>query len=208
MARCIPVDAYRVVNPEPKPNLEMQNARCDFGMLSAWIENVKQPEVLFDRQRFSTDRAYAFNFANLNVLHDLIDHRDARLSNFLVPKNAADARIFSIDNGIAFDTSVYDFLVTNYNTIRVSALPKETVERLRRVTPEQLDQLGVLGQLELDGNGGMRNVPPGPNLDPARGVRFTPTVVQFGLTKDEIDGVSKRLRAVLKMVDAGELGVF
>jgi len=208
VARCIPLDVYRTVDENPKPNLELANTRCVFGMLSAWLDNVHQPEVLFDRERFSKDWAYAFHFANLNILHDLIDHRDARLSNFLVANTPNDARTFSIDNGIAFGTLVYDFLVPNYNTIEVSAVPKQSVDRLRQVTREQLDQLGVLGQLDLDSAGVLRNVRPGPNLDPQRGERFTDTGVQFGLTAEEIAGVSERLQKLLAMVDAREIGVF
>jgi len=208
VARCVPLDAYRVVQPDPKPNLELAGARCDFGMLTGWLDNVVQPEVLFDRERFSKDREYAYHFANMNLLHYLVDHRDARLSNFLVAKDPADARTYSIDNGIAFGNLVYDFLVTNYNTIHVSALPKQSVERLRRVTREQLDQLGVLGQLELDDKGVLRNVPLGPNLDRERGVRMTTKGLQFGLTKGEIDSVAERLRALLASIDAGKLPVF
>jgi hypothetical protein len=208
VARCIPLDLYRPVDPDPKPNLELANTRCAFGMLSGWLNNVREPEVLYDRDRFSKDRSYAFHFANLNLLHYLIDHRDARLSNFLVADNPNDARTFSIDNGIAFGNLVYDFLVPNYNTIRVAAVPTQSVDRLRQVTAEQLDQLGVLGQLELDGNGVLRNVRPGPNLDAGRGERLTATGVQFGLTKDEIAGVSERLQALLAMIDAHKLGVF
>jgi len=208
VARCVPLEGYRVVQPDPKPNLDFPGAHCVFGQLTAWLDNVRQPEVLFDRERFSKDRAYAFHFANLNLLHYLVDHRDARLSNFLVAKDPSDARVYSIDNGIAFGNLVFDYLVTNYNTIRVSALPRQSVERVRQVTRAQLDQLGVLGQLELDSAGVLRNVALGPNLDPERGVRFTATVLQFGLTKSEIDAVAERIRVLLTRIDAGELGVF
>ena len=205
--RCIPLADYRVVEKDPTPNLE--GTRCVFGALAAWLHHVYQPDPPFDRERFAKDARYAFHFANLNLLHYLIDHRDGRYSNFLIAKDADDARVFSIDNGIAFSGLVYNFLSTNYNTIRVAAVPKKSIDRLGRIERQDLDQLGVLGQLEVDSDGILRNVAPTANADPEQGTRHLPNGgIQFGLTRSEIDAMEQRLRALLKMVDSGELPVF
>jgi hypothetical protein len=205
--RCIPLAEYHVVEKAPNPNLA--GTHCVFGALAAWLHNVYQPDPPFDRERFSKDPHYAFHFANLNLLHYLIDHRDGRYSNFLMAKDADDARVFSIDNGIAFSGLVYNFLSTNYNTIRVSAVPKASIDRLRQIRRADLDQLGMLGQLEADSDGVLRNVAPTANVDPDQGTRHLPNGgIQFGLTRSEIDAIEDRLRALLKMVHSGELPVF
>lgn len=114
----------------------------------------------------------------------------------------------AIDNGIAFGGTLYNFFTWHYNTIRVSALPRESIERLRRVSRQDLDRMGVLAQLEPDANGVLRNVTPGPNRDPESGARLGAGGVQLGLTRAEIDAVAERLHVLLRRIDAGELAVF
>lgn len=205
-ARCIPLDVYQAVAADRGANVE--GTRCVFGLLSAWLSNVTEPDPVFDRERFARDRRYAFNLADLNLLHYLIDHRDARASNFLIATDGNDARIFSVDNGIAFGTLVYNYFIANLNDIRVSALPRQSVDRLRRITRDDLAQLGTLAQLEADSAGVLRNVPPTANVDPDSGVRVTANGLQLGLTRSEIDAVMKRLQVLLATIDAGDLGVF
>jgi len=203
--RCIALEDYRVVEAEPVPNIA--GTYCVFGALMAWLENVSQPDPPFDRERFTRDRRYATHFANLNLLHYLIEHRDGRFSNFLIAKDPADARLFSIDNGISFGEPIFNFLSLNYDTILVSSLPRRSIERLRRVRPADLAALGVLGQLEADA-GVLRSATPTANVDPDSGTRFTERGLQFGLTRGEIDALAERLRALLARIDAGELLLF
>ena len=79
----------------------LTRVRCVFGLLSGCLSNVEQPVRVFDRARLASDPVYRQRFAALNLLHYLIDHRDARSNNFLMSKNPDDPRIYSIDNGIA-----------------------------------------------------------------------------------------------------------
>src|SRR5688572_8140368 len=167
--RCIPLDVYRAVDPDPQPNLP--GVRCVFGLLSGWLSNVEQPTRAFDRPRFASDPLYRERFAGLNLLHHLIDHRDARANNFLMSRNPDDPRIYSIDNGIAFGGVLYNFFIPHYNRLVVSALPKAVVERLRAVGPRDLERLGVFGELRADESGVLRPVEPAANLDPKRGTR-------------------------------------
>jgi hypothetical protein len=205
-ARCIPLDVYRSVEENGEPNVE--GARCVLGTLSAWLDNVKVPDKAFDAERFSRDARYARGFANANLLAYLIAHRDARLGNFLISTDPGNPQMFAVDNGIAFGGVLYNFFVWHFDEIRTRGLPKESIERLRRVTRRDLDRLGVLGQLEADASGVLRNVEPGANLAPAEGARAAPGRIQFGLTTSEIDAVDQRLRDLLARIDAGKLAVF
>lgn len=204
--RCIPLEVYRAVDPDPQPNLP--GARCVFGLLSGWLSNVEQPAHAYDRTRFDSDPLYRERFAALNLLHYLIDHRDARASNFLMSKNPADPRTYSVDNGIAFGGVLYNFFIPHYNRMVVSGLPKTAVDRLRAVGPRDFERLGVFAELRADESGVLRPVEPGANLDQKRGTRLSSGSIQFGLSVNEIDAIRKRLGDVLARVDRGELTVF
>ena len=92
--------------------------------------------------------------------------------------------------------------------IRVPALRRESVERLRQVEREQLDALGIVANFEQDDAGVYRQVPATENLDPEQGVRIRGPQVQMGLTRDEIDEIERRIRELLEAVDAGEISLF
>lgn len=205
-ARCIPVTDYDVVFEGAKANLD--DSKCVLGVLSLWLENVKVDPPLYIAERFPKDPNYAYHIANFNTLTFLIDHKDGRTSNFLVSKNEADRRTFSIDNGISFDAWLFNWFVPNWDDLRVPAVSREAVERLRKVTEGDIEKLGVLAELRLDKEGIYRPVPPGANLDPTAGVRTASGVVQFGLTADEVDDVSEKIEELLEMVDSGMLPTF
>ena len=205
VVRSIPLVAYRPIAADPEPTFP--GLRCVLGVLASWLENVKQPDNVLDRERFEKDAAYAVRFANLNLLHYLVLHRDARANNFLMSMDPADPRVFSIDNGIAFGGTLYNFFSTHFNKIRVP-LPRASIDRLRRVLRQDLDRLGVLGQLETDAAGVLQNVQPIANIDPDNAMRLATWGVQFGLTHVEIDALADRLQQLLAKVDAGEQPVF
>lgn len=95
-----------------------------------------------------------------------------------------------------------------WQRLRVKRLPKETIERLRNITPADLDKsLGVVLQFTLV-DGLLIRISPTPNLDKKRGVRQKDGLIQFGLTESEIKGVYKRLQKLLKDVDAGKFQLF
>lgn len=206
VARGIELEAYRPVDPDPAPNLDA--VRCVYGTLAEWLVNCREPERVFDRQRFARDPGYAYHFGNLNLLHYLVDHRDARKSNFLVSSDPQNPQIFSVDNGISFGERIFNFLVRNFNKIRVSSLPRRSIERLSRVSGADLDRLGVLAELRADGDGVLRHAPLGPNLDPARGNRVGTGVVQIGLTSAEITAMRQRLQTLMLRIERGEIGTF
>jgi hypothetical protein len=205
-ARCIPLDKYRKRHPEARASIA--GTRCVLVVAAVWLENVRVPETLYDAKRFSEDAVYAYHLANFNLLARLIDHRDGRRGNILVSADPAKPRVFAVDNGIAFDPKMYNVFVRNWDEIRVPALPRTSIDRLRRVTGTDLERLGVLLEMRADRDGVLQHVPVGANLAPSKGSRVGGGSIQLGLTQSEIDGVGERLRQVLERVDAGKLAVF
>ncbi len=181
---------------------------CVLGNISLWLEDVTLPEKLYDGSRFIREPNYAYFLSNLNLLTYLIAHRDARYGNFVVSKDDTRRHVFSIDNGESFGSFPYNFFVANWDVIRVPALRKESIDRLRKLQRSDLDVLGVVSQLEADENGVLRPMPAGENLDPEKGVRIQGKTVQFGLTRAEIEKVWKRIQQLLSDVDKGNIRVF
>lgn len=201
---CRPMELIRDPNLEPT----VKGTNCVLFALAVWLENVTVPDELYNEQRFQTDPRYAYHMANFNVLAILIDHRDGREGNFLVSKNDADRRVYAVDNGISFGSWIWNYFVDNWEDLHVPALPRTTVERLRHVTDEDYQKLGIIVEMRLDENGVFQQVPPGANLNPRKGARLGDGVVQFGLTKSEIDEVRENVEDLLEEVDEGDLAVF
>jgi hypothetical protein len=176
--------------------------------MALWLQNVHVPDKLYDKERFYREPAYARHLANFNLFTDLIDDRDTREGNVLCSKDESNRRVFTVDNGISFDELLYNYFVNHWDRIRVPALPRESIERLRAVTPEHVQALSVVVQLEADSEGVLRLVPPGPPIDPKRGARFRDGVLQLGLTEAEIQHVQERLRSLLEQVDEKRIPLF
>jgi hypothetical protein len=204
--RCVPLAAYRRV--DPKAEATIPSHPCVLGTLSAWLRNVTEPEEIFQPERFRRDPRYAYHFGNLNLFAYLIAHRDRRSSNFLISTDALNPQIFSVDNGIAFGEVLYNFFSWHFDQLAVDDLPRQSIERLRRVTPDDLTALGVLVELQPDDAGVLRAVPPGPNADPSVGVRKVGEGLQLGLSAKEIEAVAKRRSELLDRIDRGEAREF
>ena len=201
--RCVPLSDYPV---DPKPAPTVKGTSCVLGLVAAWLNDVKEPEVIYDPDHFAKDRTYAASVADFNLLAYLIEHRDGRGGNILVSNDGE--RIWSVDNGIAFGNLVWNYFVTNWDVLRVPALRKTSVDRLRRVTKADLDALLVVRELRADRNGVLQPMKPSAAFDPSRGARVRGTQVQLGLSRPEVDAVADRLRALLEHVDAGQVKTF
>jgi len=187
---------------------EFLDANCNLGLVSLWLDDLTLDVPIYKAERFSNDRDYAYYMGILNILTYLIDHKDGRAGNFLFDKQGS-GRIYAIDNGVAFQRwPFYNWFVANWNSIRLPAVPRSAVDRLRTVTRQQVEALGVVAQLELDADGMYRDAEPGPNLDPGTGATRRGNVLQFGLTNDEIETVWERIQEVIQDVDDGELATF
>jgi len=176
-------------------------------LIAAWLQEVSPAEVIYDEERFRSEPAYAHHRADMNVLTYLIDHRDGRRANFLVPRTD-DGRIYAIDNGIAFGGLVWNYFVPNWNVVRVPALRRGAVDRLRRITAADVSALLVLVELRADAKGILQAAPREAPWDASAGARLRPGRVQLGLTDDEAAAVAARLERLLARVDAGDIAVF
>ena len=171
-----------------------------------WLSDIKVIADVYSPERFAADPVYARHIGQLNVLTYLIRHRDSNLGNFLIGKAEVGARVFSIDHGVAFASEDSDRGEV-WKDMRVNRLPADTVERLRKVTPQLLtDRLGVLAQWQLEGRSYVP-VANGTNLSESRGVRRKGNDLQMGLTKSEIREVHRLLKNLLERVDDGKITV-
>jgi hypothetical protein len=203
---CITRERYLKVAGYAAPTLE--GTDCILGLASIWMENVTVPDTLYDESRFLEDPTYAYCMSNFNILTYLIEHRDPRVGQFLVSKDDKRRQVFSIDNGISFGFWPYNILIPQWAEIRLPALRKDSIERLRKIQRQDLDFLGVIAQLELDENLVLKPVPVGENLDPNRGAKYIDGTLQFGLTTSEIDDLWKRIQTLIAKVDSGNIQVF
>lgn len=205
-ARCIPIKIARKFRPEAAPTLP--RSRCVLGVAAVWLDGVTVPDAVLDNERFASDTNYAYHLANFNLLTYLVRHRDGRAGNILVSKNDENRRVFAVDNGIAFGGLVYNYFVPNWDRIRVPALRRDSIERLREIDRARMDELGVLASFERVSSGMLRLAPGAKNLDHTKAVRIHGAQVQLGLTRSEIDGIERRVKHLLRAVDAGEIPVF
>jgi hypothetical protein len=210
----VPVSAVYCVTAEEVADstpvrAHLDGTNCRLGLLSTWLRNVTLPYPLLDAERFQRDPVYAYYLANFNLLTYLMAHHDGREGNFLVSKNDSRRQVFAIDNGVSFGGPWYNWFVPNWCDLRVPALRRASIDKLRELTEEDLQQvLGVVAQLERDADGILRGVDPGANLDDDDGVRYENGVLQLGLTYDEIEDVWERLEDLIEDVDEGDVAVF
>jgi hypothetical protein len=206
LARCATLEVWREYHSEAKA--QVPGSHCVLIVASLWLEDVTVPETLHDEERFAVDPTYARFLADFNLFGYLVDHRDGRSGNILVSRDDARRQVFAIDNGIAFGPFPYNFFVPNWNVIRVAALRKEPVDRLRELERGDLDFLLVAQQLADGGGGHYRDAEPGPPLDADGGAVAGNGIVQLGLTRGEIDELWVRIQALLEHVDAGGIPLF
>jgi hypothetical protein len=169
-----------------------------------WLQNIQVVADVYDPARFESDPVYARHIGQLNVLTYLIQHRDSNTGNFLIGREETGPRVFSIDHGVAFASEESDRGVL-WKNMRVDRLPADTVEKLRTITLETLqERLGVLAQWRLQ-DGSWVAAPLGANMSAVRGVRRQGDDLQMGLKKMEIQAVHRQLRRLLERLDRGEI---
>jgi len=174
------------------------------GVIQYWLNDTLVLDDVYDAARFGADPLYARHIGQLNILTFLIEHRDSNAGNFLIGKADRGARVFSIDNGVAFASEDSD-RGELWLELRVRQLPADAIERLRNITPQLLNErLGVVAQWQLQGQSFVP-VARGANLSPRRGVRQKGANLQMGLTKGEIKQLQRQLKELLRRVDEGKI---
>lgn len=203
--RCLETSAF-APGGGAKPNVA--GADCVLGEITLWVHDAHVPERLYDPKRFERDRVHAAHLADLNLLTHLIRHQDGRSSNFLLSNDPGNRRVYSIDNGIAFGAVIHNYFVRNWDEIRVPALRRASVDRLRGLPDDAFEGLAVVAELRRDADGVLRPVAPGPSRSPDDGVFEGEAAVQLGLRRSEIADLAERRKALLERVDAGRLRTF
>jgi hypothetical protein len=205
LMRAMPIAFVREQMPDARPTFRDAPGSVVVA-LQYWLVGVT-PQDFWDPRRARTDDLYARYIGNFNILTYLIRHGDANVGNFLISDAVDDPRVFAVDNGVAF-RSPESNRGTTWRDLQVRRLPRHTVDRLRTVTRQQLEQaLGVLAEWEIRGTE-LVPVAPGPNLASARGVRRSGNRIQFGLTAREIREVEARLRQLVRHADSRSIEVF
>jgi len=200
-----PVDAEWYREHDPAVGETFHGTGVVFVVLQYWLFNVTD-EGVWDEDRFEADPAYARHFANMNLLTYLIRHNDSNKGNALISTDPANPRVFSVDNGLAFGREFSD-RGTDWRDLRIDRLPRESVERLRAVTEEELNRFLVMAQFE-ERDGAWVHVEPAEPVNRNRGVTRDDGVIQFGLTAGEVRGLWRRLEGLLDEVDDGDIAVF
>ena len=200
--RMVPLADFARYSPGVRPTFP--GADQVLAVVQYWLFDIKSIPDVYDDKRFAADQVYARHIGQLNVLTHLIRHRDSNQGNFLIGKAETGARVFSIDHGVAFESDDSD-RGELWKEMRVTRLPADTVERLRKITPELLtERLAVLAQWKLE-DGNYVPVAKGPNMSENRGVRRSGDDLQMGLNKSEIRSVNRIRENLLERVDAGEI---
>jgi hypothetical protein len=194
--RAVPLEQYRKIRNEVEPTLRMTSSVLV--VLNYWLSDVS-PDQPWDPARFESDPRYARHWGNLNLLTHLIEHKDENYGNLLISKHPEDPRVFAVDNDVAFASRVSDKGAA-WRDLQVDRFPAHSIERLRRISLEDLrETLGVVAEFRVE-NGALLPVEP-----PRRGSRTTRGRVQFGLTSAEILALKRRIDAFLQKVDQGQL---
>jgi hypothetical protein len=202
--RAFDVEWYRQLDGDVEPTL--RGTRSVIVLIQSWV-NFTTDEDVWDEDRFEADPLYARHWANLNLFTHLIRHSDSNTGNVRVSNFPTNPRLFAVDNGVAFN-SIDSDRGTRWRSLLVDRFPANTVARLRQLTEQQLhDALGVMVQWEIEDDL-MVPVPKTENIDARRGVRQRDGVVQFGLTRDEIDDIWYRVEVFLGQIDNGTYTTF
>jgi hypothetical protein len=202
--RVFPLEFVRAHDDTMQPTFD--DAASVLVALQYWLPLVS-PENVWDSKRAETDTVYARHVGNKNVLTYLIRHSDSNTGNFLISTVPNDPRVYSVDNGVAFRSEASNRGFA-WRDLRVKRLPAATVERLRAITPADLERaLATLIEMERR-DGRLQEVEPGPNVDPSRGIRRDGDRIQLGLSFGEIRDIEGRLSSLLRRVDRGQIQVF
>jgi hypothetical protein len=203
--RLVPLAQLKPYAPAASPTFSGSNeVLC---VVQYWLQEVIAPADVLDDSQLRSDAVYERHIGQLNVVTYLIRHGDSNAGNFLISKELAGARVFSVDNGVAFNSEESD-RGELWRSMRVKRLPADVVERLRKLTEDDLkSRLGVVGQWRLS-DGRFLAVAPGKNVASNSGVRRDGPTVQMGLTRREISGVWDRAKRLLKMIDDKEIVPF
>ena len=176
-------------------------------VMQYWLKQVAGPEDAWDPARFAREADYAHHMGNTNVLTYLIKHGDSNKGNVMVSTVPGHARVFDIDNGVAFRSEESD-RGNLWKDLRVPKVPAQTIARLRTLDAGKLEALLTVVATWEARDGHLVALPGHARIAGSLGVRHDGALVQMGLTKGEIADVERRRKHLLALVDKGQLGTF
>jgi hypothetical protein len=218
---CFPLDAYRAtVDPDAAPI--RADVPCVLGVLGYWLEDVQsladaeeagwfhgEGGNAFDPLLFERNRRYRDSMSALNLVTHLIAHADGYPMNFVITADRRRPVVYSVDNnrslGLTKDRSLDRD--DDWSRLRLPALRRRHVERLRAALGPDLDRLAVIVELEPR-DGRLVPVPTAATDPTAAGEAWHEGRLRLGLTRAEIDSVRGRIAALLERVDRGEVRVY
>lgn len=220
---CFPLEMYREAVDADEP-ASFGNVDCVFGVLSYWIEDaidiygaIEKGRIgpdggsLVDKELFAESRVYRESLANVNLLSYMIRHGDAHPGQFLMLREPALPRVYSVDNSIALRSVKNPMLLIreDWSLIQVPALPEPQLERLASLTEADFEELLVLQRFERTLDGQLRLAErSGATGNPSEPVSWVGRELVIGMTPSEIDLVARRVRALVKLYRSGELETF
>jgi hypothetical protein len=184
------------------------NDHLVLGALTFWIDGVTHLERfeggLWDRRRFESNASYARSFSDLCLFLYLIGHGDANYAdNFLAREPGLD-RLYSIDNGRAFDGVPFytdegdpdwaPFARLAPGKLVAPWFARETLERVRQLDRAALDRaLRVVAAIDL-ASGRVGEVSRDGMTKRGRGLWRGGDWVVWGIGDEGIAGVERRAR--------------
>jgi hypothetical protein len=200
VVRCVPTrPGHEVADRAGGPALP-----CVWGVVSQWVHNIEPPGAV-DHPRFLVDPDYREQIANLNVFMYVIGHRDTHSENWFLSTDPQRLRAVSIDNGVAFSGLKNILHPVDWSQIHVPAVSRDTIERLRGISPADVDALRNLGAWRVTSDG-VDRIDADEAVD--EGITFEDGVLAHGLTAQETLQVLARIRDLVERVDRGELATF
>lgn len=216
--RCFDLPKYKK-QVERSATATFEGTSCVFGVLSYWLENVKDVEAaeeagildsqsLYDEDLFEHNPTYRRSVADVNLLSYLVRHGDAHGKQFLLTTDTRH-RAYTVDNSIAFESikNVMLLFREDWSQIQVPALARESIYRLASLKRADLDALTVVEQYENRG-GQLVPVAVTPEVGADAGVRWVGQQLKVGLTATELGGVWTRTREIVQRVRKRELRTF
>jgi len=218
VARCFGLREYHAFIPTEKATFA--GTDCVLGFASYWLEDIMTVrnardrgflgagDGVLDRDRFSRDAAYRGSLAKANLLTYTINHGDAHDEQFLLQSTSRGFRAFVVDNSISLQSIKNPMLLVreDWSQIQVPWLPKETIERLNKLTDDDYASLGNVTELERQG---ARLVPvhagKGTVKSDGSAMAWQGDHLRIGLTANEIDLVKSRIRELLARPDLAQL---
>jgi hypothetical protein len=217
---CFPLASYRAsVDKKARPTFGA--ARCVYGILSYWLEDVQslkdattagwfhgQDRHAFDPGLFDKNHGYRDSVADMNLLTYLIGDGDSHPANFVITRDRDAPFVYSVDNSMWIELHKNRTLRPqwDWSKLKVPALPRAAVDRLRSAD-DQLAAFPPLAVLHVV-RGQLVLMSPSPIVRVESGTTWFGHRLAVGLTRDEIVGVRRRVAALLARVDAGEIRVY